>query len=125
MFTNHFFATGKVSVTDSSLDTVRKEQDFYEACAYPSVSARMFSLVIALMVLPFCFAVSADDSVNNAKAGQIMNAAAKTVQYDAAGAGPAYRNSNVSPITTFIDGPTGFVFVYTVEGWKFVGNLKQ
>ncbi len=26
----------------------------------------------------------------------------------------------VSPVTVFIDGPTGFVFVYTVEGWKFV-----
>ena len=22
--------------------------------------------------------------------------------------------------TTLVDGPTGFVFVYTVEGWKFV-----
>lgn len=25
-----------------------------------------------------------------------------------------------APMTTFVDGPTGFVFVYTAEGWKFV-----
>ncbi len=23
-------------------------------------------------------------------------------------------------MTTFMDGPTGFIFVYTAEGWKFV-----
>lgn len=27
-----------------------------------------------------------------------------------------------SPVTVFLDGPTGFVYVFTSEGWKFVGN---
>jgi hypothetical protein len=28
-----------------------------------------------------------------------------------------------SPLTVFVDGPTGFVFVYTAEGWKFVRGI--
>lgn len=28
-------------------------------------------------------------------------------------------------LTTFVDGPTGFVFVYTAEGWKFVRATKN
>ena len=28
-----------------------------------------------------------------------------------------------SPVSFFIDGPTGFVFVYTAEGWKFVRSM--
>ena len=28
-----------------------------------------------------------------------------------------------SPVSVFIDGPTGFVFVYTAEGWKFVRSM--
>jgi hypothetical protein len=35
------------------------------------------------------------------------------------------NDSVASPTTTFIDGPTGYVFVYTVEGWKFAGNTKK
>lgn len=27
-----------------------------------------------------------------------------------------------SPVTVFIDGPSGFVYVFTAEGWKFVGR---
>lgn len=27
--------------------------------------------------------------------------------------------------TTFTDGPTGYVFVYTAEGWKFLGGAKK
>ena len=33
------------------------------------------------------------------------------------------RNPGGSPVTVFIDGPTGFVFVYTAEGWKFVRSM--
>lgn len=29
------------------------------------------------------------------------------------------------PLTVFIDGPTGFVFVYTAEGWKFVRDIRN
>ena len=27
--------------------------------------------------------------------------------------------------TTFVDGPTGFVFVYTPDGWKFVPGIAS
>jgi hypothetical protein len=30
-----------------------------------------------------------------------------------------------SAVTTFVDGPTGYVFVYTAEGWKFVRSTKN
>jgi len=40
---------------------------------------------------------------------------------------PAEEMSNVDePLTVFIDGPSGFTFVYNQEGgWKFVGKLAD
>jgi len=40
---------------------------------------------------------------------------------------PAEAMSNVDePLTVFIDGPSGFTFVYNQEGgWKFVGKLAD
>lgn len=33
--------------------------------------------------------------------------------------------SDCSALTVFIDGPTGFVFVWTTEGWKFVQKIEE
>lgn len=30
-----------------------------------------------------------------------------------------------SALTVFIDGPTGFVFVWTADGWKFVRKIEE
>jgi hypothetical protein len=30
-----------------------------------------------------------------------------------------------SLLTVFVDGPSGFVFVYTADGWKFVGDSSN
>lgn len=37
---------------------------------------------------------------------------------------PAEAPTQARPLTVFLDGPTGFTFVYVAdEGWKFVGQL--
>ncbi|MDR6539465.1 hypothetical protein [Variovorax soli] len=39
---------------------------------------------------------------------------------------PAEAPALVRPLTVFLDGPTGFTFVYVAdEGWKFVGQIAN
>jgi hypothetical protein len=44
-----------------------------------------------------------------------------------AGGRPSASDTDIAAavLTTFVDGPTGYVFVYTVEGWKFVGDSHK
>ena len=43
---------------------------------------------------------------------------------DGAARDAASQNQDTSPAIVFIDGPSGFVFVYTAEGWKFVRGMN-
>jgi hypothetical protein len=36
------------------------------------------------------------------------------------------EQTGADPLAVFVDGPTGYTFVYTAEnGWKFVGYLSD
>ena len=82
--------------------TARDVQAYYDKHADAAAKVgKLKWLGVALLGLVCLAAIASDES----------RAAGTNVQLDAA---------SVSPVTIFIDGPTGFVFVYTAEGWKFV-----
>ena len=78
-----------------------REQAYYEAHANANRTVRRFKwLVAALLVFVWCIAFATD----SAHAAESDNRITPIT----------------APMTVFIDGPTGFVFVYTADGWKFV-----
>jgi hypothetical protein len=84
--------------------------------AYPNAPILFSSLKwLAVVLLVFAWTSSwADKNVQTPKPGDLI----KTVA--------AITPSPVtSPVTTFVDGPTGYVFVFTAEGWKFVPATKN
>jgi hypothetical protein len=43
-----------------------------------------------------------------------------------AGRGPLERRWLEQPLTVYLDGPTGYAFIYlAAEGWKFVGRIHD
>jgi hypothetical protein len=79
----------------------------------PVMLSSLKGFAVALLV----FASTASWADNNAHATK------STELVKAAAVGRAIPTT--TSLTTFVDGPTGFVFVYTVEGWKFVGATKN
>lgn len=96
-------------------------QAYYDehANAASRVSALKW-LVAALLVLAG-FAAWADGDV---EFNDRSKPAAAVPREDGAVHDAVSQNPGTSPATVFIDGPTGFVFVYTAEGWKFVRAMN-
>jgi hypothetical protein len=68
----------------------------------------------AVLTVFACTSSWADKNVQAPKPSDLVKTAAVTTP-----------GATFSPVTTFVDGPTGYVFVYTVEGWKFVPATKN
>jgi hypothetical protein len=84
---------------------------------YTNAQAMLSSLKwFAVVLLVFAWTTSwADNNSQAVKPGELVKTAAV-----ADNAIPA-----TASLTTFVDGPTGYVFVYTAEGWKFVRSMKN
>ncbi len=84
-----------------------------------------------LITLPFAAACEDFDGTHASKNQQaakgMRGSEGMKGQAGAAGssAGAPDEESGSAKLTTFTDGPTGYVFVYTTEGWKFVGGAKK
>ena len=81
---------------------VRDAQAYYDKHAGGDANLRKFKWLVAVLLGLVCFAAFANREVLAAEMPHRADP------------------RNVSPATVFIDGPTEFVFVYTMEGWKFV-----
>jgi hypothetical protein len=80
----------------------RDVQAYYDKHAGGDTSVRRFKWLGAMLLALVCFAASAN---NEALAAEVPDQTDSAFEL---------------PVTVFIDGPTGFVFVYPAEGWKFV-----
>jgi hypothetical protein len=97
------FNSGAIIMTKFSTDTP----------ATATMSALKWFAV--LLSVPAWTTSWADNSIQAAKSDELVKTAAVIAK-----AVPA-----TVPLTTFVDGPTGYVFVYTAEGWKFVRATKN
>ncbi|MGB8337536.1 MAG: hypothetical protein WCD07_12285 [Burkholderiales bacterium] len=96
----------------------------------PRMVIGIFLVSAALISIPL--AAACDESSNTSTQAGKAQQTAKGMRgpegmkgvAGVAGSRPSAPDTDpaVSMVTTFVDGPTGYVFVYTVEGWKFVGS---
>ena len=89
----------------------------------------LFLATSALIDLPL--AAACDDAINASKtqrkAEGMCGSEGMKGEEGMSGSKPSlsYSDPAESQVTTFRDGPTGYVFVYTAEGWTFVGGEKK
>lgn len=109
------------SASRSGTAHAREVQAYYDqhANAASRVSALKW-LVAALLVLAG-FAAWAEGDV---KLNDHSKPAVAVPHDEGAASDGVKQHTGTSPTTVFIDGPTGFVFVYTAEGWKFVRGMN-
>jgi hypothetical protein len=107
------------NIDDSNMYSRRNSQQaiqaFYNEHANAATRLRQFKWIIVAMLLVVGIAAWADENnIPNANGRVRSDSAAESIP-------STIRPSTTdSTATMFIDGPTGFVFVYTAEGWKFV-----
>jgi hypothetical protein len=125
MLANYFSLSDEILISRSAAIRARNEQAYYEKHANAAARAHALKWLLAALIVLFGFAVSADDNVYVGKPNELLKTAATVKRSEGVVSRPASRNIAATTVTTFVDGPTGFVFVYTVEGWKFVRSSKN
>jgi hypothetical protein len=102
----------------------RRVQAFYDEHANAAVHVRQLKWVIVAILLVVGIAAWADE--NNIPDAKDRIRARSAVENSRAAihANSDVRNTDRT-VTKFIDGPTGFVFVYTADGWKFVPRSAE
>jgi hypothetical protein len=125
MQANYFSHADELPISRSASVSADKEQAFYDKHANLAASARPIMWLLGALVVLIGFAAVAEDKVNTGKSDELIKTAARVTRAEPVESELLGRNTITSPVTTFVDGPTGFVFVYTAEGWKYVRNLKK
>jgi hypothetical protein len=124
MHANYFAHADELPISRSASVSAEEEQAFYDKHADLATSARTIMCLLGTLITLVSFAALAEDKVASRKPDELITAARVTksepIESQALG-----RTTITSPVTTLVDGPTGFVFVYTAEGWKFVRNLNK
>ncbi len=103
-----------------SATSEREVQAFYDAHANAATKVRALKWLVAALLLSIGFAAWTDGSGYAGGPNDTSMPAAAGPYDDAAARDTVKPKASASPLTIFTDGPTGFVFVYTAEGWKFV-----
>jgi hypothetical protein len=94
----------------------------------------IFRVSTALINIPLAAACDKSTNAASTQAGKAQQTAKgmrgpEGMKGEAGVAGSSSSASDTDTalalVTTFVDGPTGYVFVYAVEGWKFVGSGKN
>ena len=107
----------------SSATSEREVQAFYDEHANAATKVRALKWLVAALLLSIGFAAWTDGSVYARGPDDPATPAVAAPHDEAAARDAVSPNAGASPLTMFIDGPTGFVFVYTAEGWKFVRSM--
>lgn len=99
------------------LPTTREQkiQAYYAEHANAAAELRQLKWIVAAALLVVGAAAWAGESNIRDATNQISAAPAAELSRPDTG-----NRTTENTVTKFIDGPTGFVFVYTAEGWKFV-----
>ncbi|MDQ3261795.1 MAG: hypothetical protein ABIW48_10955 [Burkholderiales bacterium] len=98
-------------------------QGFYDHNANTAIRGSALKWLIAALLVSIGFAAWTDGSVFAREPNDPLQPSIAGPR-DVGGAYDAVSpNSGGLPVTIFIDGPTGFLFVYTAEGWKFVRRM--
>ncbi len=96
-------------------------QAYYNEHAKAASRVRALKWLSAALLVLVGFAAWAEDDVElNDDATPAVAASGD----DGAARDAASQNPGTSPATVFIDGPTGIIFVYSAEGWKFVRGIN-
>jgi hypothetical protein len=112
------------SASHSPAEMARVEQAFYEQYANATVSRTamqwlvpitlLLTLLAAMFIPGSSYAHQASKDEHHTGTAVRKKTSPRSINHDKFAG---------SPLTVFIDGPTGFVFVYTAEGWKFVRGI--
>lgn len=125
MMTEPTAFTGTTSHERSAKDRERDEQAYYEQNANPQLVLSGLKWLAVLLFVFVWTAAFADDNVKADKAQAAIQTDATAARNQAMLDKSAGRYAAPPPLTTLVDGPTGYVFVYTGDGWKFVRGLKN
>jgi hypothetical protein len=125
MQANNFSPSNEFAISSSASISADKEQAFYDKHADPVASARTIMWLLGALIVLVGSAAIAEDKVKSGKSDELIKTTARVTRGEAVESEPLGRTAITSPVTTFVDGPTGFVFVYTADGWKYVRNLNK
>ncbi|MGB8337827.1 MAG: hypothetical protein WCD07_02090 [Burkholderiales bacterium] len=88
-------------------------------------SLRSTPCLLVAVLVSAASAALADNTAYAAKTNDLVKTFTNVARENPLPKDAVTRNVAATPVTTFVDGPTGFVFVHTSEGWKFVRSLKN
>ena len=116
------FASPDDALTSRSRPAREREvQAYYDEHANATSRLSALKWLVAALLVLAGFAAWADGDMEFNDHAKPAVAASRD---DGAARNAVSQNPSASPATVFIDGPTGFVFVYTAEGWKFVRGMN-
>ncbi|MGB8855912.1 MAG: hypothetical protein WCC58_04480 [Burkholderiales bacterium] len=125
MMTEPTAFTGTTAHERSAKDRERDEQAYYKQHANPELVLSGLKWLAVLLFVFVWTAAFAEDNVRIDKAQAAIQTEATAARNEAMLNKSANRYAAAAPLTTLIDGPTGYVFVYTADGWKFARSLKN
>jgi hypothetical protein len=122
--TTLFASLNEISNLSGANAREQQVQAFYDEHANAAAHVRQLKWLIVAMLLVVGIAAWADennipDANNRIRSRSVVENGRAAIRTDSGG------RSTDRAVTKFIDGPTGFVFVYTADGWKFVPRSAE
>lgn len=125
MMTEPTAFTGAAAHERSAKERERDEQAYYEQHANPQLVLSGLKWLAVLLFVFVWTAAFAEDNIKAEKSHAPIQTDATAARNEVMLNKSANRYAAAAPITTLVDGPTGYVFVYTADGWKFARSLKN